>query len=56
VRLAYLAKAASKRVSNLDSGEDVFEVDDMVKWEGGLTSCVWKGRRRGKGKVDVSPL
>ena len=40
MRLAYLAKAVSKRVVKLDSGEDVFEADDMVKWEGGWTLCV----------------
>ena len=35
VRLAYLSKAMSKRVSKVDSGEDVFEADDMVQWEKG---------------------
>lgn len=37
VRLVYLAKAVSKRVLKSDSGEDVFEADDIVKWEGGWT-------------------
>ena len=34
VRLAYLAKAVSKRVLKSDCGEGIFEANDMVKWEG----------------------
>ena len=33
MRFAYFAKAVSKRVSKLDTGEDVFEADDMVQLE-----------------------
>ena len=54
VRLAYLAKAISKRVSKVDNGEDVFKVDDMVQSEGGWTLCM-DGRQRGKGDSWVSP-
>ena len=40
----------SKRDLKLDCGEDVFEADGMVKWEGVRTFklCV-EGRRRGNG-------
>ena len=55
MRLAYLAKAMSKRVSKVDNGGDVFKVDDMVQWEGGWALCM-DGRQRGKGEGWVSPL
>ena len=45
MRFAYLSKAVLKRVSKVDSGEDVFEADDMVQ-EGGWTLCV-DGRQGG---------
>jgi len=48
VRLVYLAKAMSKRVSKVDDNEDVFEADDMVQWEGGWALRV-EARRRGRG-------
>ena len=48
MRLAYMAKAVSKRALKLDCGEDVFEADDMVKCEGGSMLFV-EGRRQGKG-------
>lgn len=54
MRLAYLAKAVSKRVVKLDCGEGVFEDDDMVQWEGGYTLCV-EGRRRGREDSRVCP-
>jgi hypothetical protein len=43
VRLAYLAKAVSKRDLILDCGEDVFEADDMGP-VGGCLKVVWKGQ------------
>jgi len=52
VRLVYLAKAISKRVSKVDDNEDVFEVDDMVQWEGGWTLWVETGRQ---GRGDSVP-
>ena len=54
VHLAYLAKAMSKRVSKLDSEEDVVEADDMVQWEG-VGGCGGKQRRRGRGDSRVCP-
>ena len=39
MRLAYFSKAVLKRVSKVDSGEDVFEASGMVKWDGGRTLC-----------------
>ena len=53
MRLKYLAKAISKRVSKVDGNEDVFEVDDMVQWEGSWTLWV-EARRRERG--DSVPL
>ena len=47
MRLLYLAKAVSKRDLKLDRGEDVFEANDMVKWEEGWTLYV-------EGKIRVS--
>ena len=49
MRLAYSANAVSKRVSNFDSGEEVFGAGDMMKWEGGW--MLWVEVRR-RGKVD----
>jgi len=54
VRLANLSKAMSKWVWKLDSGEDVFEADDMMKWEGGWTLWV-EARRRRRGDSRVCP-
>jgi len=51
VRLANLSKAMSKRVWKLDSGEDVFEADDMMKWEGDWTLWV-EARKRGGRTVE----
>jgi len=44
----------SKRVWKLDSGEDVFEADDMMKWEGGWTLWV-EARRQRRGDSRVCP-
>jgi len=54
VRLAYLAKALSKRVSKVHSEEDVFAADDMVQWEGEWTLWV-EARRRGRGDSRACP-
>ena len=51
MRLAYLAKAMSKRVWKLDSGEDA---DDMMKWEVGR--CEWKQESEGGRQSSVSSL
>ena len=50
VRLAYLAKAMSKRVLKLDCGEGVYEASDMVKWEG-FGRCMWKEENKGDSRV-----
>ena len=56
MRLAYLAKAMSKRVWKLDSGEDVIEAEDMMELEGGWTLWVEARRAREGRQSSVSLL
>ena len=54
MRSVYLSNAVLKRVLKVDSGENIFEADNTVKWEGGWTLWV-EARRKGRGESQACP-
>ena len=48
MRLVYLSNGVLRSVLKVDSGENIFEADDTVKWEGDWTLWV-EARRQGRG-------
>ena len=54
MRPVYLSNGVLRSVSKVDSGENIFEADDTVKWEGDWTLWV-EARRQGRGDSRVCP-